>query len=685
MLVRSSAGWWSLCESDAAMTAAQQERAAPSTWSDDARRNVLEALDREALEGPAPAFASAGAALDWVARARRARPASWEPGQYRPDAPQQAAQPRRDGVTVLLSGVDALSLAVDVPIRADVLEALAELRELAERTGERQLVARGPWRWELLPHGMRPHWAFALVGPAFTIKLRRAWVDVSTRPGCYMAQIDFRAVLLARDGADQAVDDALGVLASWSDTPAALPPAVVTRIDLYADWQGWQPQAADLDAGAWVTRAVHRARYTAAEALPVERIEEPDDHAADASYWRGRTFTGFVFGKGAAVARIYEKNAELKKSGKYWLHALWGTRYDDSAPVWRLEFQLRTELLKEIVATLQDAQDGRPHDGRQSRPHAVIAGHSWDAVRLSLGALWRAMTGAPELTAEDSTGWARRLRDGAAAETATRRAWVAAWAEWAVESRDRGREPRALDYGADARWARGRQREALAQPDAPRQTRRAGWLTLRAVPGSAHWPADRAEDQTPARWPVRFEWQALARAAWPGRAAARRMRIGRLEATPIAYTLDPTRPAGASIADPRGSLPSLADAQGPNLDLIAAALRAPALFVDAVAVHAHYDAAGILTAHAAAERGTAAAWGHVRALVAARAAADGYAPEAGIDATIETLRAVVVEAVEAGRLDSTLDAHAARYVGARAYAMRRRALWGVHSPKDQPD
>jgi hypothetical protein len=132
-------------------------------------------------------------------------------------------------------------------------------------------------------------------------------------------------------------------------------------------------------------------------------------------------------------------------------------------------------------------------------------------------------------------------------------------------------------------------------------------------------------------------------------------------------------------------LPDLADAQGPNLDLIAAALRSPALFLDAVAVHAHYDAAGILTAHAAAERGTAAAWGHVRALVAARAAADGYAPEAGIDATIETLRAVVVEAVEAGRLDSTLDAHAARYVGARAYAMRRRAMWGVHLPKDQPD
>jgi hypothetical protein len=42
---------------------------------------------------------------------------------------------------------------------------------------------------------------------------------------------------------------------------------------------------------------------------------------------------------------------EIAHSGKRWMHEVWGAGLDVSAPVWRLEFQLRREILGECSLT----------------------------------------------------------------------------------------------------------------------------------------------------------------------------------------------------------------------------------------------------------------------------------------------------------------------------------------------
>jgi hypothetical protein len=55
------------------------------------------------------------------------------------------------------------------------------------------------------------------------------------------------------------------------------------------------------------------------------------------------------------VARLYDKGAEITHSGKDWMRTVWGDRLDPSKPVWRMEFQLRREVLAEC--SLHEPED----------------------------------------------------------------------------------------------------------------------------------------------------------------------------------------------------------------------------------------------------------------------------------------------------------------------------------------
>jgi hypothetical protein len=105
---------------------------------------------------------------------------------------------------------------------------------------------------------------------------------------------------------------------------------VCSRVDIYADFQGWVPVSEDYHR--FVTRSRHNTSHIAV-------------------HHDGRRFTGFTFGRDAMVARLYDKTLEIAHSGKRWMHEVWGTGLDVSAPVWRLEFQLRREILAECSLT----------------------------------------------------------------------------------------------------------------------------------------------------------------------------------------------------------------------------------------------------------------------------------------------------------------------------------------------
>ncbi len=68
----------------------------------------------------------------------------------------------------------------------------------------------------------------------------------------------------------------------------------------------------------------------------------------------GSRLAGFMFGKEAIVARIYDKSAEIRKQGVSWLPDLWGEDFDPGSPVWRVEFQFRREALADFQAKTVD-------------------------------------------------------------------------------------------------------------------------------------------------------------------------------------------------------------------------------------------------------------------------------------------------------------------------------------------
>jgi hypothetical protein len=105
---------------------------------------------------------------------------------------------------------------------------------------------------------------------------------------------------------------------------------VCSRVDIYTDFQGWIPRSEDYDR--FVTRSRRNTSHIAV-------------------HHDGRRFTGFTFGRDAMVARLYDKGLEIAHSGKTWMHEVWGDRLEPSAPVWRLEFQLRREVLAECWLT----------------------------------------------------------------------------------------------------------------------------------------------------------------------------------------------------------------------------------------------------------------------------------------------------------------------------------------------
>ncbi|HZG18046.1 MAG TPA: replication initiation factor [Candidatus Bathyarchaeia archaeon] len=88
----------------------------------------------------------------------------------------------------------------------------------------------------------------------------------------------------------------------------------------------------------------------------VTRAQKKDMYP-DSLHLNGRKFSGFTVGKGSPIsARIYNKTLEIKRSGKEWFKKIWHEYgWIEMKEVWRVEFQLRREVLKEFsINTIED-------------------------------------------------------------------------------------------------------------------------------------------------------------------------------------------------------------------------------------------------------------------------------------------------------------------------------------------
>lgn len=218
----------------------------------------------------------------------------------------------------LASGVDALYLSGRGHLLAPAVAEIDTIRQLA---GDANMplpyvLDDGPVLM-VAPHGWGKY-RYCLDHPT-------ARIGLSTSRHLPAARVQFRSEHLHAVGPHRALTD----LPALVDPLAADVTYSVARLDLYADWQGWDLTAADRDR--FVTRADTSRSYQ----------------------YRGR-LSGFDFGTRKShtlTARIYDKTLQVDQGGHDWWPTVWGSRYQPGRPVWRVEFEYARQLLDEFTLT----------------------------------------------------------------------------------------------------------------------------------------------------------------------------------------------------------------------------------------------------------------------------------------------------------------------------------------------
>lgn len=212
-------------------------------------------------------------------------------------------------------GIDSLYLLYPgkvyplVDTRLAAMKKLAQSPEAHEQAQAQYLAGGGLFEVkDKAPKGF----AYVLEDGSFRIQVSRssklpcAYVKISS---AYLAHV---GPAKAEAEARKVVDELIEV----QDAPN------VSRIDLFVDFASTENM--EWDRQAWVTRAHDIDRYS-----------------------EKGVFTGWVVGKGGVIsARLYHKLLHAAKIGASHLLDLWEQAgWDGKTDVWRLEFQLRRELL----------------------------------------------------------------------------------------------------------------------------------------------------------------------------------------------------------------------------------------------------------------------------------------------------------------------------------------------------
>ncbi|MCB1937554.1 MAG: replication initiation factor [Nitrosomonas sp.] len=222
-----------------------------------------------------------------------------------------------DYFKLLRFGVDSLYLSYPGEIFAEVDDELKELKQIAQSPElHQQVKAQYPVDdhiFEVKDKG-KGFFLYRLQDNAFHIHLSRS----RTLPFAYIQlsseYLTYRTPLAA-ENALRSVLEQLGTIHESAN---------VSRIDLFVDFVSPEDMES-WNRHAWVTRA------SAINAYSVER-----------------EFSGWTIGTGGVIScRLYDKTLEInKQSKKFYLHELWKrTGWNGEDKVWRLEFQLKREVL----------------------------------------------------------------------------------------------------------------------------------------------------------------------------------------------------------------------------------------------------------------------------------------------------------------------------------------------------
>jgi hypothetical protein len=242
---------------------------------------------------------------------------------------KSADEPTR--ISILAAGVDTIHASAAGSLKPGLQRELTELRAEAGESGLSLDLGANPVGFILQPHGWR----------GYPLWLRSARIELMLGAADPFPPvfIQWHSPYIHAYG----VESAVSMVEGWLDLAMmeVRAPLGVSRLDLYCDFQGWIPAVEDL--GRFSCRATRRSLF----------------EVSGQTHLVGRRFSGFTFGKGDVVCRIYDKTLLMATRGEHWQEEVWVDRHPD-LPVWRLEFQIRRRALRRFsLETLEQAEGAR--------------------------------------------------------------------------------------------------------------------------------------------------------------------------------------------------------------------------------------------------------------------------------------------------------------------------------------
>ncbi len=231
---------------------------------------------------------------------------------------------------VVASGIDTLVIGFSIETYVGV-DKFEDLTEAKNKAGERQFDKKGYGvEWFGTEFNMSARGAmgyeWVMRNADVTICIAREAKGGSIIPEVY---VTFSSQNLWTNG----LDGAVMMFERWLSKWALMSGTKISRADLCLDIAMPFP-VIDIK-----NEIVSRARKK-------RRINEP---VKIEHYVECRSDTGYRFGSGDLVGRLYDKTNEIKVSQKKWMKEVWKVEgWDDETQVVRYEFQCRRKFLKEM-------------------------------------------------------------------------------------------------------------------------------------------------------------------------------------------------------------------------------------------------------------------------------------------------------------------------------------------------
>lgn len=217
-------------------------------------------------------------------------------------------------VRELASGVDALYLSG----RSSIPEGLLERLESA-RTASQDLETGSPFQFGLLEMTMSPHgWGKY----RYLLEYPHGRIGITQSTELPAFRIQPYAEFLHGEGPRGVVDWFQRLL----EMECELVELTVSRLDLFADFQGWALNGNARNEFVCRAKSLH--------------VFEDDG-----------VFNGLTFGRRTSesiTARLYDKSIQSAKVGSGYWPMIWGDAYDPSQSVLRVEFELHRAAIRQF-------------------------------------------------------------------------------------------------------------------------------------------------------------------------------------------------------------------------------------------------------------------------------------------------------------------------------------------------